>query len=226
MSYALVIDGTIEAVGGLPRSARRLDNDAWVMGLASAPVAEREACGWFAITSTDRPAGTDTTTHDRSVELVDGTPTVVWTERDLTADELSERGAATPEQTTAIVAKLLLGPKVRAEDLTDDEIAEAAPLFPAWLPGLDVAVGDVFRWDGTLVEVIQAHTTQADWTPDVVPALFKVHRTPDMTEWTAGISVSVGEEFTYQGTTYRVLQAHTTASHWAPDVTPSLWLAT
>ena len=46
---------------------------------------------------------------------------------------------------------------------------------------------------GTLVEVIQAHTTQADWTPDKVPALFRIHRTPQMTEWVAGIAVKAGD---------------------------------
>ena len=78
--------------------------------------------------------------------------------------------------------------KVKAEELTDAEVADAADLFPDWVSGIAVSVGEVYRWDGTLVEVVQAHTTQADWTPDVVPALFKVHRTPDMTEWVAGIS--------------------------------------
>ena len=113
--------------------------------------------------------------------------------------------------------------KVKAEELTDAEVADAADLFPDWVSGIAVSVGEVYRWDGTLVEVVQAHTTQADWTPDVVPALFKVHRTPDMTEWVAGISVSVGEEFTYNGTLYRVLQAHTTQAGWEPPNVPALW---
>lgn len=83
--------------------------------------------------------------------------------------------------------------------------------------------GDVLAWDGTLVEVIQGHTTQADWTPDKVPALFKVHRTPEMTEWVAGIDVKAGEKLTYKGATYEVVQSHRTQAGWEPDRVPSLW---
>lgn len=54
--------------------------------------------------------------------------------------------------------------RIRAEDLDDDTIAAIAPIFPPWKPGVTVAVGDVLAWDGTLVEVIQAHT-EGD-TPD------------------------------------------------------------
>lgn len=89
MSYALVTDGTIDRVGTLPKSARRLDSGQWVLGLRDASTELQEACGWFEVFNTDQPADTDTTTHDRSIELVDGTPTVVWTERDKTDDELN-----------------------------------------------------------------------------------------------------------------------------------------
>jgi hypothetical protein len=44
--------------------------------------------GWLPIVITDRPPNTDTITHDYSVELVDGVPTEVWTERPKTEDEL------------------------------------------------------------------------------------------------------------------------------------------
>ena len=71
--------------------------------------------------------------------------------------------------------------------------------------------------------MVQAHKSQADWTPDKVPALFKVHRTPQMTEWVAGIAVKVGERFMYGGSTWEVVQAHTTQEGWEPDKVPSLW---
>lgn len=85
--YALVINGTIQSTGRLPESARRLDTGEWVMGLPDAPPSLVAATGWAEVVDTARPADTATTTHDRSVELVNGTPTVVWTERAKTADE-------------------------------------------------------------------------------------------------------------------------------------------
>ena len=125
-----------------------------------------------------------------------------------------------------LAARLTVSDKVRADALTDDEVTTIAPLFDPWRPGLDVAVGDVLSWDGTLVEVIQAHTTQADWTPDKVPALLKIHRTDDGSgpiPWQPGISVVAGEQVTYEGVTYTVVQGHTTQAGWTPPATPSLF---
>lgn len=113
--------------------------------------------------------------------------------------------------------------KAQLDTIGDDAVAEVAALFPDWTPGVAVAPGDVLAWDGTLVEVIQGHTTQADWTPDKVPALFRIHRTPQMTEWVAGIAVKAGERFTFGGATWECVQAHTTQKGWEPDRVPSLW---
>ncbi len=113
--------------------------------------------------------------------------------------------------------------KAQLDTIGDAAVAEVAALFPDWTPGAKVKPGDVLAWDGTLVEVIQGHTTQADWTPDKVPALFKVHRTPEMTAWVAGITVAAGERFTFGGATWECVQAHTTQKGWEPDKVPSLW---
>ena len=108
--------------------------------------------------------------------------------------------------------------KVKAEELTDAEVADAADLFPDWVPGIAVSVGEVYRWDGTLVEVVQAHTTQADWTPDVVPALFKVHRTT-VSEWVQPLGAQdayqIGDRVTHNGSTWESTAANNV---WAPGV--------
>lgn len=100
MMYAQVTDATITAISGrLPSAARRLDTREWVMGLPDAPVELQQACGWFEVLDVARPADTDTHTHDQSVELIDGTPTMVWTQRAWTPDELAANTAAANEQT-------------------------------------------------------------------------------------------------------------------------------
>jgi hypothetical protein len=136
------------------------------------------------------------------------------------ADPRIARIAATLNAATAAASITI---KAQLDTIGDAAVAEVAALFPDWTPGVAVAPGDVLAWDGTLVEVIQGHTTQADWTPDKVPALFKVHRTPEMTAWVAGITVAAGERFTFGGATYEVIQAHTTQKGWEPDKVPSLW---
>ena len=57
-------------------------------------------------------------------------------------------------------------------DLPDDTYTNVVPLFPDWTTGEQVAVGAVRQFDGALYQVVQAHTTQADWTPPTVPALW------------------------------------------------------
>jgi hypothetical protein len=64
------------------------------MGLRDAPVDLQQATGWYEVVDTARPADTPTTTHDRTVELAAGTPTVVWTERNKTQTELDDQAAA------------------------------------------------------------------------------------------------------------------------------------
>ena len=56
--------------------------------------------------------------------------------------------------------------------LTDSEALEAVELFPTWAVGTAYSVGIRVRYDGQLYRCEQAHTSQADWTPDVTKALW------------------------------------------------------
>lgn len=64
--------------------------------------------------------------------------------------------------------------KTQALELGDEQAAEVPALFPTWesLLGQAVEVGKRLFYAGRLWKVLQAHTIQANWTPDVVPALF------------------------------------------------------
>lgn len=65
---------------------------------------------------------------------------------------------------------------IKAMTVTADDqtAAKAVELYPAWAVGLTVEVGYRLQHGGKLYKVIQAHTTQADWTPDITPALWTV----------------------------------------------------
>ena len=60
--------------------------------------------------------------------------------------------------------------------LTDEQAAKAPRLYPTWAAGLAVKAGDRLYYSGTdrLYKVVSDHTTQTDWTPDAVPALYTV----------------------------------------------------
>ena len=42
-------------------------------------------------------------------------------------------------------------------------------------------------------------------------------------EWTYPVAYAVGDLVTYQGTTYKCLQAHTSQAGWTPSAVPALW---
>ena len=60
--------------------------------------------------------------------------------------------------------------------LTDEQASKAPRLYPTWTAGAAVNAGDRLYYTGTdrLYKVISDHTTQADWAPDAVPALYTV----------------------------------------------------
>ena len=61
-----------------------------------------------------------------------------------------------------------------AASLDDNDAANAVALFPAWSSGIAVSVGERYQYADKLYKVVQAHTTQADWTPDATPAMWAV----------------------------------------------------
>lgn len=65
------------------------------------------------------------------------------------------------------------------ENLPDDELDTITYLFDEWSPdGRLLKVGAKVRFGGVLYRVVQQHNTQADWTPEVTPALFTRFRDP------------------------------------------------
>lgn len=56
--------------------------------------------------------------------------------------------------------------------LSDEDALEAVELFPVWMSGTSYEVGIRVRYADKLYRCEQAHTSQADWTPPSVPALW------------------------------------------------------
>lgn len=67
------------------------------------------------------------------------------------------------------------GAEMTWEDVTGDTgdlEPEPAPSAPEWKPGTKYNPGDLVAYDGQVYRVVQEHTSQADWRPDGVPALY------------------------------------------------------
>lgn len=61
-----------------------------------------------------------------------------------------------------------------AVSLSDGEAATVPELITAWSYPVDYAEGDRRSYGGKVYKCRQAHTSQADWTPDKTPALWAV----------------------------------------------------
>lgn len=55
----------------------------------------------------------------------------------------------------------------------DDAVAlEVAALYPAWAASVNYTADERVQYGEKLYRCVQAHTSQADWTPDATPALW------------------------------------------------------
>ena len=59
-----------------------------------------------------------------------------------------------------------------SESLTDTEALQGVELFDEWKVDTAYTVQQRIRYEGKLYRCEQAHTSQANWTPDVTPALW------------------------------------------------------
>lgn len=61
-----------------------------------------------------------------------------------------------------------------AEERLDSLEGQMQQITLAWVAGEAVGFGDKRYYNGVWYVCIQPHTTQADWTPDIAPALWNV----------------------------------------------------
>ena len=108
----------------------------------------------------------------------------------------------TRAEAEAIVAALV---KLR-ESATDEQALSVPVLYPAWRSGVDYVTGQRLLHGGTLYKCVQAHTSQADWTPDATPALWAVVSIGEYPEWVqptgAHDAYNTGDKVSYNGKHY------------------------
>ena len=102
-----------------------------------------------------------------------------------------------------------------ALSLSDEDALEAIELYPAWRTATAYTVDERIRYDSTLYRCVQAHTSQDDWTPDAVPALWTVVSLDEFPEWVqptgAQDAYQKGDKVSHNG------------KHWISDVDSNVW---
>lgn len=79
--------------------------------------------------------------------------------------------------------KLVSSIRLATSYLDDEQAESVTDLFPLWASGVAYEVGDRRQYDGLLYRCVQAHTSQTDWTPPAVPALWVRTSTEEWPEW-------------------------------------------
>jgi hypothetical protein len=119
-----------------------------------------------------------------------------------------------------------------AASLSDEQAMEVVAVFDPWQIGKPYSVGDFLTYgvngvgDPQLYKVAQAHTAQADWTPDATPALYVAIGLDDSgyPVWSqptgAHDAYNNGDIVNYNGVLYRSLINGNT---YSPDEYPAGW---
>ena len=116
---------------------------------------------------------------------------------------------------------------VMAENGGVDEVtaSEHMDVFATWQPGVAYSVGSLRTYgegeNVKLYKCVQAHTSQADWTPDVTASLWSVAGDPreEWPAWSQPIGAhdayDVGDKVTHNGKHY---VSTASANVWEPGV--------
>ena len=108
--------------------------------------------------------------------------------------------------------------------LTDEDALQAVELFPQWVTGHAYVVDERLQYNGVLYRVVQAHTSQAGWTPDITPALFVVVSLDEWPEFVqptgAHDAYNKGDKVTFDGKHYISL---IDGNVYSPTAYPAGW---
>lgn len=138
-----------------------------------------------------------------------------------------ERKAVRAMLNGSAVSSLSTEYQVTLASVTDSAALKMQDYFPEWSgESVSCGAGDRVTYNGTLYKVLQAHTSQAAWTPDAAPSLFAkvlTSTTGEPLPWEQPGSTNPymkGDRVTYNGKTYESLIDNNV---WSPDAYPAGW---
>lgn len=113
-----------------------------------------------------------------------------------------------------------------------EKLLEIPSLFPAYAVGISYKTKDVFSYgvnevgDPQLYQVLQDHTSSAEWSPDTATSLYKKIGVTEegYPEWVQPLGATdaynTGDVVSYNGILYRSL---IDSNVWSPETYPSGW---
>ena len=134
------------------------------------------------------------------------------------------------EQSNPLINSAVLVAQIQAQSLTDEQAITVKDIYPVWDGnGVSYPKDYYLTHNGKLYKVLQAHTSQEDWTPDSAPSLF-AEVLPGQSgtgtgEWVQPDSTNpymTGDQVTHNGETWESLIDNNV---WEPGAqgTEALW---
>ena len=110
-----------------------------------------------------------------------------------------------------------------ATSLPDEDALTAPEMFPHWKVGISVVADERMYYEDKLYRVVQSHTTQEGWEPDITPALFtEVAKPGEIPVWKqptgAQDAYMTGDKVHYPTKEDPVYISTVDNNTWAPDV--------
>ena len=130
--------------------------------------------------------------------------------------------------TTRHVKKMRAMMERSAVSLTDEDALQAIELFPLWQPDKSYSAEERLRYSEKLYRVVQAHTSQADWTPDITPALYaEVAKPGEIPVWKqptgAHDAYNTGDKVYYPTKDDDIYESLIDANVYSPEAYPAGW---
>ena len=107
---------------------------------------------------------------------------------------------------------------IRVDELSEEELLEMIDLYESYQVDKLYKVDDIFKHENKLYKVIQEHTSQANWIPSELPALY-LNLMPEnvIPEWVQPTgshdAYNIGDKVIYEGQVYESLIDGNT---WSP----------
>lgn len=114
--------------------------------------------------------------------------------------------------------------------LSDEDALNAKEFYSKWEIGIECVADTRYFYNDELYRCNQTHTTQADWTPDITPALFtKVALPGEIDVWKrptgAHDAYDKGDKVYYPTKDDDIYQSiYDGKNSWSPDEYPAGWL--
>lgn len=104
-----------------------------------------------------------------------------------------------------------------AGQIDDTTATENVSQFASWAYPVAYAVGNIRQYNGELFRCVQAHTSQADWTPDATASLWK--KIGDPTEEWPAWSQPIGAHDAYNSGD----KVSHNGKHWTSNIDANVW---